>query len=692
MKNIKTLLQAIFLLFLIGCNGNDYEQPDSFTDLAWTASYGSSTTREISVEDFNTFMDLSVGSVSRTWTIPEGTFFLEGPIPNNLDDHNPYIINPGATTSSDRTVHVLFKEGNSNTVVNFHNEFADSTSFSFPAYWDTSVTPAAFKDTILFTKKVGDKWIMEYDIVLDVYDTIVPDLEIRDMNDNILDHKTLDTIYVTFGDELIFKDLTGADLEKNNARPTRTSIRLSSIEKEGEEEQSFGIFNSILYYDDPADYYTNPEVYNTLNTETVVFDRAIGNFKCVLASQRERTEDLDADSDVYDVPVVFKVSPLDEDFTQTGTVIELDDDRIVIPFSSKFNPIEGDVRANFTVKVDNIERSIASVTSAALKVDDVPNTGVLIITLDTALIPTDKDKVTVSYDGANADIKSLDNRPLLAFGNIAVGVYVPTPILQTGTIIETSDDKIQIKFNQDIDPASINGSATPEAGFIIDLNGGVGTISSVSINADNSKILELTLAEGVYRNDVITVAYTGPGDIRSVGNGIISDFVAKPVIMNEDDLLMGIGDFEGDFSPTWTDANGNGGADTSVTFVEPTTPIAAQSGTKVAHFQAIDGKKTDLRTTTNITFEAGKTYVLKYNLYVNAANTTGVNKIYYGGTQIKTTIHDWSKVAQETWVTQSVEFTPTATTNTFIRFQPIPPGVCDAYVDDLIVQIKSERP
>ncbi|MDG2279249.1 MAG: hypothetical protein P8L42_01315, partial [Flavicella sp.] len=357
MKTIKILIKSFLLLLLVGCLGNEWEQPEDFTDLAFTTTNGS-TADQGAVNNYLSFMDLSAGAIGHTWEIPDNCYFLRGPIPANLPNHDEYIINPGDTLSSDKTVHVLFKKGDSNTVIKLRNEFAEATSFIYPGIWDpnggNSGTGGFINDTIR-TVKIGDKWIAEVELLVDVYDTIRPEMEIRDINGVDIDFKSLDTITVDFGDQLILDDRS-ALLDDNNSRPEQTVWRVFTIEENEEDEVT--IFNSSTTYD-PLELIPGG-AHEGRNIDTITFNRAIGAFKGRLTVRRERTETLNAANAIYEMPVIFKVNQSTELFEATS-VVEQDDDVIRLILNDRLMPFTENVAANFSMKVGGVNRSIASV-------------------------------------------------------------------------------------------------------------------------------------------------------------------------------------------------------------------------------------------------------------------------------------------------------------------------------------------
>lgn len=689
MKTIKQIFKVLALLMLIvSCDANEYDAPPAFTDLAFTTTFGASTLREGEVDRFISFMDMSAGATHHEWRIPKGAFFLKGPIPNNLDNHDAFITNPGDTISTEKTVHVLFKKGDSNTIIELYDEFADSTSFVIPSYWDTTINGTVY-DTIK-TNMVDGKWIAQYQIVLDVYDTLAPTLEIEDMSGNIVDQEAVDTLYLTFGDELVLRDLTGL-LPDNNGRPTSTNFRVRSIEENEEDVKS--AFSQKTEYE-AVDFADN-------NEATVTFNKFVGNFRAELISARERTETLKSQNKTYVSPVVFKISPLDEDLVPSGGATESADNSIVITMSSRLQTIESSVHANFSVTVDGTPVDVLSVLSER-------NGNDLVVTLANPLEPEDAGKVVeISYDGLNAEIKSLDERPLQAFTE-SIDVYVPVPLSLDGAIVSDADNgKILIKFDEDIDAATVTGATNAADGFTVMLNSMTATISSVTVNATDASILELTLAEGVYHDDVITVEFSGAttSEIKSIGEGGLNDFGTKTVVHNLTNLLAD-SSFEGTFGEHWAKESSSGTG--NVAF----STVVAHTG---AQSVVLTNDKPRLETagTNSIAYEAGKTYKMSFWRYIPAAvdfeagNFRGGDageKIWYAnnaaGTGSSSLTVRWGVAsgatdpAKDTWVYVETTFTPDAGSDMFLRIQPVPTSgtVYTYYIDDFEISEYSTRP
>jgi uncharacterized repeat protein (TIGR02059 family) len=699
MKNIKNLVKTLFLLPLVlltGCQDDEYVAPGSFTDLSITWSSGASGIRESEVNRFFTFSDLSAGAEQHQWSIPENAFFLNGPIPNNLDNHDAYIADPAdAKVSTDITVHVLWKKGDSNTKVRYFGIFSEYTEFDFNR-WDADLAET-ITDTIK-TQNIDGKWIADYEFIIDVYDTVVAKPEVRYLDGTILDYGNTESLNVKFGDTLVLEDLS-AFVDDNNARPDYTRFRVHTLE-ENEEDWTYFATKS-------KDPILREGDYDIRITDTLIFGR-LGDFGIRLLARRERTERVKASEDIFDISTIFKVVPLTEDLVQLGTVIERDDDRIDILISSPLSDFEENPAGDFTVKIDGASVAVESVTKSG-QVISGKRYGRISLILETPLVPEDAAKVvTVSYSGT--DIISGDERVLQPFTDISIDVYVPTPMSVNGPIVEADNDIIQITFSQELDPASISGSVNPAAGFIIGLNGGSGTVQSVSVNDSNPKTLDITLVEGVYQNDVITVAYSGPGDIRSIGGGAIADFTDVTIELYIANLLSDSDNsFEGTYGSYWVE--GASGAGATVEF----STDYAHTGSQSVKMTAL---KPRLESGSNLSYEVG-TYIVSYWRYIpstvtapdvaavfddafhsknhgdkiwldSGSGATAVTPRWYGENYPNGTAPPY-----DIWEYVEVEKDITAEAfNKKIRFQPVPTSGTDytVYYDDLKIYKKEFRP
>ncbi|MDV7185871.1 hypothetical protein R3X25_01155 [Lutibacter sp. TH_r2] len=672
MKKIKYIIKTIFTLsvlalMLISCDDDDYEAPGSFSDLSITWSQTAST-KESEVNRFFSFMDLSAGVEESFWKIPDNAFFLEGPIPNNLDNHDAYIINPGTTISTDKTVHVLWKKGDSLTEVSYHGVFEDSTSFVFNKYYDielkTDVT-----DTIR-TINVDGKWVVDYTFIIDVYDTVVAVPEVRYMDETVLDHKTVESVTLTYGDQLIFEDLSGLQPD-NIGRPETTKWRVHTLETDSTQQTS--IYSKT---------FTRVELKDRV-IDTITFNK-LGDYRVELKASRARTEKLKLSDDIYDIPTIFTVLPLDVPLTYTGDVVESNADEIIVSISHKLQTFTENVSSNFIVEVDGVEKTIESVVRNS-------NGTKLIITLENPLVPADASKaVTISYDGENAALLSFDERLLEAFDNLPIEVYVPTPVEQQGDVVELEDQTIQIGFDTEMDP---NSFTDPTSGFEVLVNNVVFPIATVSADSADSSILNIVLTDQIYRTDVITISYDGTGSIYGLGDGAVTPFSNLTVTMYEGNMILD-SSFEGTLGDNWKEGASGSGA-----VVEFSTEQAFD-GLQSAK---LEDSKPRLETVGGVlNYEAGVTYLITYRRYIASGSDIQENvsgdKIWY---DLSTAVTPrWQALgdpvpATDTWEYVEVEITPGSDSmGKNLRLQPVPTSGVDfvVYYDDFRIFKKDARP
>lgn len=702
MKIIKKLLYVLSLLLVCtACDSNEYEIPaEEISDLYILTSAGENTVnKRAEVDKFFSFSDLSQGTLSRKWTIPEGNFFLKGPIPNNLKKHDKFIINAGDTTSVDQTIHVLFKKGNSLTEVKYFAIFEDSTEFEFNRDYDL-VTNSFIPDTIR-TEKIDDKWIAEYTFIVDVYDTVVATPELRFLDGTIIDHQNTEPMTVRFGDQLIIEDVS-AFLENNNARPNVTKWRIHTIEENEDERKSFKVGED---FDRVGDV-------DVRVIDTLTFVR-LGEFQLQLRSERSRDEDLGSSNDTYEIPKIFNILPLDEDLVLDNSIqpiIEFDDNRIAIPVSSILAQIENDnVAEDFTVKVDGDIIPVNLVTIAN-RVDASGETlgGLILLTLDTPLVPADAAKtVTVSYNGTS--IMSRDERLLQGFENEPIIVNTPSPLELAGDLLNISG-KIVIPFNQRIDPESITNSSDPSQGFSVLLNGMPATISSVEVSEDSERALAIDLDGGVFDDDDISVEYVGPGDILSLGGGSISDFSLVTALHVFPSLIGDSGMFEQSLGTDWIHFGNKTVA--GVEIVAPPTPDNVTSITPSGDVLRLTINKNgdtskqnaaNAETVNTIALENGATYKIKFKRYVkdNPSAPSSSGNLIFRFVKPGSPNGDQSYnlgIATSTnlnrWIEDEITFIADSDTyvDSKLRIVAAWSAWADIYVDDVVLSKFSERP
>ncbi len=369
MKKIYLIAVTLVLAFF-GCQDDSYDAPNEFSDAGFYTSQGQKPL-EINIFDYISFTNLSQGYKSHEWTIDEGNFFLKGPF-KSRDSSEVYekkIINPGETTSEDKTIHVYFKESGQQKVRLF-NVFDEYVEFR------------GFRDGSPYTlaaQEVEGNWVIDTTFSVKVYDTIIPEIQIK-QNDIVIEHKSSDTIYVEAGDFLEFTDLTTI------GEPTDRWWFIRNALEEGVEQQPEDVIAS-----------SSDEV-------AQILFKKLGNFEAGVNVSRQG-QNIPGDFDRYLVPRPIKVIPSSKPFEITGDIVEREDETISIPFNGEFAPFINK-ESFFEVDVNGVNFSVESVT---INEDDET---FLDIKLDDPIYRPDVITVTLL---PGSDIESTDTRSPVIF-------------------------------------------------------------------------------------------------------------------------------------------------------------------------------------------------------------------------------------------------------------------------------------
>lgn len=359
---LKLILVILITAAFTSCVRDLEVSEPQYSDIGWVTSKFRSQEFTVGVHDFLTFNDVSVNAVEHTWTISEGSAFLKGPIERNDTILDPFIIPNAGLTTDAKTINVLFQEGGYKAV-NLRNLFKDSVAFR------TSEGPIP-------AIREGNFWVIDTTFLIDVYDTIVPVIDIRRPDGTSVPFQDEnDVIVIEAGDALTFVDLSTKD---------RITDRKWRIEESGVAEDSVGIF---------------------------VFKK-LGEFEGVADFTREGVN-IPFDFERYEIPALFKVIPSSKPFVVAGDVIELEDETIQVPFNGEFAPF-GSQEEFFTVKVNGIEFEIEAVSK-----NGADATLLEIKLKDPIYRP---DVITVSYDG-NGTLESTDTRKPVAFTDLPVTMH-----------------------------------------------------------------------------------------------------------------------------------------------------------------------------------------------------------------------------------------------------------------------------
>lgn len=369
------LIAVVLTTAFFGCQDDDYDAPNSFSDVGLYHSLGQQAL-EINIYDYITFANLSQNFSHHEWTIDEGNFFIEGPFTfrDSSEVYEKRIINPGDTTSTEKTINVYFKESGFQKV-RMYNIFDEYVAFR------------GFQNGSPYTmeaEEINGKWVIDTTLTVKVYDTIVPEIEVRQAN-VLLDLESTDTIYVEAGDTLEFTDKTTI------GEPTTRFWWARTFPTEGAEPETVASGN--------------------LEVANLVFKK-LGVFQAGITVSRSG-ENIPGDSDRLIISRPVKVIPSSQPFVLTGNINEQEDETIRVPFNGEFAPFFNK-ESFFEVKVNGTVFAIESVT---INTDD--STFLDIKLTEPIYRP---DVITVSLmDGS--EIESTDIRTLVSFTDIPVNMH-----------------------------------------------------------------------------------------------------------------------------------------------------------------------------------------------------------------------------------------------------------------------------
>ena len=385
MKNMKNkiIVAFAFLAVLIGCQEDEYEAPNSFSDFGFYTGLGQqSDTLQLNIFDYLSFADLSQGYLEHSWMINKGNNFLEGPINSRDSILEQFIINDGDTITQDETIHVLFNKSGYQKV-RLRNIFEDSVAFRGNK-WDDNVGGKI--DYIKPAVKEGNVWVLDTTIVVKVYDTIIPEIEVRQYG-AVVDHTSTDTIYVEAGDVVQFIDKTTIGEPTGRYWSVRKTLAPGAVSS------------------------PNDVVAQSSEEVADMIFKKLGHFTARVSVNRTG-QNLPGDGETYIIPAPFKVIPSSKPFVLTGAVKELEDETIQIPFNGEFAPFLNKEEF-FKITVNGVDFPVNSVS---INADDAT---ILDIKTDKIYRP---DVITISLlEGSG--IESTDTRTPVSFTDVAVVMH-----------------------------------------------------------------------------------------------------------------------------------------------------------------------------------------------------------------------------------------------------------------------------
>lgn len=303
-KNILLIAVAFFTVFT-ACQDDEYELPNDMSGVGWYTSNFRNEEFLIGINDFISFSDVSQNALTHTWTIPEGAYFLEGPIARTDSVLEDFIIPNAGLETTDETIHVYFTKGGLQPV-RLYNTFKEKVVF-------------IGRDTFE-AKQEGGFWVIDTTFMVDVLDTIVAEVLIRQEGVEVPVNE--DTIYVEAGGTLEFVDIS--TVGRANTWEWRVAGEMS-----------------------------------TDSAATIVFKK-LGVFEAVLNISRTG-ENMPGDYERYEIPNPIKVIPSSKPWELADAIAELEDETIQLPFNGEFLPFLNKEEF-FVVKVNGEEFPISTVT------------------------------------------------------------------------------------------------------------------------------------------------------------------------------------------------------------------------------------------------------------------------------------------------------------------------------------------
>ncbi|ANQ47445.1 hypothetical protein MY04_0062 [Flammeovirga sp. MY04] len=363
-------MAILFASLFMGCEKADLS-PKKATDVSWYTSQFRKGVWNVGLNEHTTFMNLSQNYVDNKWEIEPTLYFLDGSFPEGAEDLTPYIREDLDRETADLSAHVLFTEPGLKKV-RMYTTFPDSVTFkgndTLPSFFDPNI----------------NLWVIDTTFVIDVYDTLKPELEVY-INDILQkpnsNPEVIDTLTFEAGTLVKFVDVT------TQGRPNSRTWNLEGARPSGSTEQ---------------------EVEAMYVTE--------GVFTASLASARTGTQIPNANAWMK-VPFIFNVTESTQSFTALGTASELANETITIPLNMESSPFTGQ-EDSFVVRVEN--EGFNEVIPVALA--SLDNSDKTLITLKLTQPIYNTDKITVSYTGGN--ISNSNGKLLSTFEDIEVEMHV----------------------------------------------------------------------------------------------------------------------------------------------------------------------------------------------------------------------------------------------------------------------------
>lgn len=339
MKIVNKITKILFAtsLVLVSCKEDPFDVEPTFSDVAWWSSFeeqiGAGTDLLVDIGDYAPFIDASVGAISHEWIIEEGNEFLKGPIKSGKNirkfDFTPFIIEKGNTRTTDKAVNVYFTKGGVGKKVILRNVFKDSVAFRHSFQGSTLKDKNGVNlDSVVAASKVGDNWVFEQSISINVYDSIIQSINLTEEDGSVIDTETVELNGgkidvsdfelrdVPYGTKLNFTDLTNTIgyAQATSSRWFVTRAGSFSFNDDDKLKENEDVLLDVTNNYDPS---------TLSSTSTVTFDDAPGtvNFVILQTKRNEITDKISADSQNAVSKIAFRtVVSTDEAILESSKV------------------------------------------------------------------------------------------------------------------------------------------------------------------------------------------------------------------------------------------------------------------------------------------------------------------------------------------------------------------------------------
>ena len=375
-------MMSLAMLSLVACE-DEYQIPSKFCDVSWYSSSTADGVYYLAENNYFSFMDLSQGALSHKWIVTadsvDGEFaFLKNGIPPKPENIEDYIDPSISSTTSKKTVHVLFKKAGTYKVRLFNTYSSEVT------YRGSDTLKSVYKDgayviDTAFTVRAFGELIPEYAVYKDAEHTIPVETGVDENGDTL-------TYELEASSKLYFVDMTKFD------QPTSRNW----------------ISNKA-------------QISNATDSAAVMTFNSLGEVQVTLKSIREGNN--------YPSAQVSEVVPLKINVVKSSIPFEIEkatelkNETIHLAFNGEINSesVAGK-ESHFSVHVTNEAAGYDQVIPVSAISVDSNNKTILALKLAGKIYATDV--VRISYNPNGEPIQSVDFRDMSLFENKEVSMYI----------------------------------------------------------------------------------------------------------------------------------------------------------------------------------------------------------------------------------------------------------------------------